>query len=103
MVAPAARNRRAGELLAQGAPAAEIGHAIGQASEGVDTVPLLASAARATRSSPTPALDGLAALVRGRIDPEQWTATVTEPASPTSPLGRGLCRPRPHRAEVRSA
>jgi hypothetical protein len=31
----------------------------------------------------TPALDSLAALIEGRIEPEQWTATVTEPARPT--------------------
>jgi hypothetical protein len=29
-----------------------------------------------------PALDGLAALVEGRIEPERWTATVTEPSRP---------------------
>ena len=29
-----------------------------------------------------PALEGLAALVEGRIDPEQWTAAVTEPTRP---------------------
>ena len=75
------RNHRAGELLAQGMPASEIGHALGQGTEAVDSVPLLASAARAARLD-TPALDGLAALVEGRIDPDQWAATVTEPARP---------------------
>jgi hypothetical protein len=47
----------------------------------VDSVPLLASAARAAQLD-APALDGLAALVEGRIDPHQWAATVTEPPSP---------------------
>jgi glycerol-3-phosphate dehydrogenase (NAD(P)+) len=75
------RNHRAGELLAQGVPAAEIGHALGQGTEAVDSVPLLASAARAAQLD-APALDGLAALVEGRIDPHQWAATVTEPPSP---------------------
>jgi glycerol-3-phosphate dehydrogenase (NAD(P)+) len=75
------RNHRAGELLAQGMPASEIGHALGQGTEAVDSVPLLASAARAARLE-TPALDGLAALVEGRIDPDQWAATVTEPTRP---------------------
>jgi hypothetical protein len=42
-------------------------------------VPLLAGAARAAQLD-TPALDGLAALVEGRIDPHQWAATVTEPS-----------------------
>ena len=75
------RNHRAGELLAQGVPAAEIGHTLGQGTEAVDSVPLLASAARAAQLD-VPALDGLAALVEGRIDPHQWAATVTEPPTP---------------------
>ena len=79
--ASGSRNRRAGELLAQGIPAAEIGRALGQAAEAVDSVPLLASAAREARLD-TPALDGLAALVEGRIEPERWAATVTEPPKP---------------------
>jgi glycerol-3-phosphate dehydrogenase (NAD(P)+) len=78
VVSESSRNRRAGELLAQGVPAAEIGRALGQAAEAVDSVPLLATAARDARLE-APALDGLAALVEGRIAPERWTATVTEP------------------------
>ena len=89
VVSASSRNRRAGELLAQGVPAAEIAPALGHAAEAVDSVPMLASAAR-ERGLATPALDGLAALVEGRIDPEQWTATVTAPAL--------LPRPRPVRA-----
>jgi glycerol-3-phosphate dehydrogenase (NAD(P)+) len=81
VVDTASRNHRAGELLAQGMPAAEIGHALGQGTEAVDSVPLLASAARDARLD-TPALDGLAALVEGRIDPHQWAATVSEPPTP---------------------
>ena len=42
MMAPTGRNRRAGELLGRGTPAAEIPDLIGQASEGLDAVPLLA-------------------------------------------------------------
>jgi glycerol-3-phosphate dehydrogenase (NAD(P)+) len=83
------RNRRAGELLAQGVPASEIAPALGHAAEAVDSVPMLASAAR-DGGLATPGLDGLAALVEGRIDPEQWAATVTAPA--LAP------RPRPVRA-----
>jgi len=81
VVATGSRNRRAGELLAQGMPAAEIGRALGQA-EAVDFVPLLASAAHRARLD-TPALDGLAALVEGRIDPDEWAAAVTEPPRST--------------------
>jgi 1-acyl-sn-glycerol-3-phosphate acyltransferase len=79
VVSAGSRNRRAGELLAQGMPAADIAPALGHAAEAVDSVPMLASAAR-DGGLATPALDGLAALVEGRIGPEQWTATVTAPA-----------------------
>ena len=48
MMAPTGRNRRAGELLGTGTPAAEIPGKIGQASEGLDTVPLLAEAVAAS-------------------------------------------------------
>jgi glycerol-3-phosphate dehydrogenase (NAD(P)+) len=81
-VSPNERNRKAGELLAQGVPAAEIDNALGHAVEAVDAAPLLASAARNARLE-TPALDSLTALIEGRIEPEQWTATVTEPPRPT--------------------
>jgi glycerol-3-phosphate dehydrogenase (NAD(P)+) len=80
VVSSSSRNRRAGELLAQGVPGAEIDRALGQAAEAVDAVPLLTTVARGARLK-TPALDSLAALLEGRIDPERWTATVTEPAS----------------------
>jgi 1-acyl-sn-glycerol-3-phosphate acyltransferase len=73
------RNRRAGELLAQGVPGEEICQALGHTAEAVDAVPLLASVARSERV-PAPALDSLAALVEGRIEPERWTATITDPA-----------------------
>ncbi len=79
VVSESSRNRRAGELLSQGVPPQDIGLVIGQVAEAVDSVSLLAGVTREARL-PTPAIDGLAALVEGRIDPEQWTATVTEPA-----------------------
>ena len=78
VLASGSRNRRAGELLAQGVPSREIGAALGHTAEAVDSVPLLADAARRARLE-TPALDGLAALVEGRIEPEHWAASVTEP------------------------
>jgi glycerol-3-phosphate dehydrogenase len=89
VVAAGSRNRRAGELLAQGVPPAEIGSVLGQAAEAVDSVPLLATVARDAQLE-TPALEGLAALVEGRLDPERWTQAVTEPARRK--------RPRPVRA-----
>jgi 1-acyl-sn-glycerol-3-phosphate acyltransferase len=87
VVAAGSRNRRAGELLAQGLSAAEIEPALGHAAEAVDSVPLLATAARRARLE-TPALEGLAALVEGRIEPERWTETVTRPTvrSPRRPV-----------------
>ena len=43
-LAPESRNRRAGELLAQGVPPSEIPPRVGQAVEALETVPLLAKA-----------------------------------------------------------
>jgi 1-acyl-sn-glycerol-3-phosphate acyltransferase len=79
VVAEGSRERRAGELLAQGVPGSEIGRALGHAAEAVDSIPLLATAARDARLK-SPALDSLAALVEGRIEPELWAEAVTEPA-----------------------
>jgi glycerol-3-phosphate dehydrogenase (NAD(P)+) len=80
VVASGSSSRRAGEMLAQGVPAAEISNALGHAAEAVDSVPLLATAAREAHLD-SPALDGLAALVEGRIEPEQWAAGVSRPPS----------------------
>ncbi len=71
VLAPSGRNRRAGELLGRGTPAGEIPALIGQASEGLDAVPLLAAAIDAS-GSPAEALGGLAAMIRGEIDTEAW-------------------------------
>jgi len=84
VVSSSSRNRRAGELLAQGVPASEIGSALGRAVEAVDSAPLLASVARDAHLE-APALESLAALVEGRIEPEQWTATMTEPPRSSRP------------------
>jgi 1-acyl-sn-glycerol-3-phosphate acyltransferase len=73
MLAPSGRNRRAGELLGRGTPAAEIPDRVGQASEGLDAVPLLATATEAAGGR-AEALSGLAALIRGEIDAEAWVA-----------------------------
>ncbi len=78
VVASGSRSRRAGELLSQGVPPKEIGAVLGQVAEAVDCVPLLANVARAAQLE-TPALDGLAALIDGRIDHERWAATLTQP------------------------
>jgi glycerol-3-phosphate dehydrogenase (NAD(P)+) len=73
MMAPAGRNRRAGELLGTGTPAAEIPALIGQASEGLDTTPLLAEAVAAS-GVPAEALGGLAELIAGELDAASWVA-----------------------------
>ncbi len=73
MMAPTGRNRRAGELLGTGTAAAEIPGKIGQASEGLDTVPLLAETVAASGAEAA-ALSGLAALIRGEVDAEEWVA-----------------------------
>ena len=78
MTAPGSRNRRAGELLGQGVPAARIGDALGQSSEALDGVGLLAETLR-REGVPSPTLDRLAELVDGRIDSDSFTAAVTAP------------------------
>ena len=72
------RNRRAGELLAQGVPAEDVARALGQTAEAVDTIPLLATVAR-SEHLPAPAIEGLAAFVEGRIEPDSWTAMISDP------------------------
>jgi glycerol-3-phosphate dehydrogenase (NAD(P)+) len=73
LLAPGGRNRRAGELLGEGTPAEEIPSLIGQASEGLDAVPMLVEAISAS-GRPAEALEGLAALIRGEIDANAWVA-----------------------------
>jgi glycerol-3-phosphate dehydrogenase (NAD(P)+) len=75
VLAPSGRNRRAGELLGGGTPAAEIPALIGQAPEGLDAVPLLAEAIAAAGGQ-AEALGGLAALIRGEIDVDAWVASL---------------------------
>jgi 1-acyl-sn-glycerol-3-phosphate acyltransferase len=79
VVANGSRNRRAGELLAQGVPAADIASLLGHAAEAVDSVPLLAAMLRDADVA-APATSALAALVEGRLAPEDWTAAVTRPS-----------------------
>ncbi|HSI81897.1 MAG TPA: 1-acyl-sn-glycerol-3-phosphate acyltransferase [Solirubrobacterales bacterium] len=73
VLAPGSRNRRAGELLGEGVPADQIPDRVGQASEALDSVPLLARAV-ADAGIDAPALDGLAALIGGEIDVDEWIA-----------------------------
>ena len=71
VMAPGSRNRRAGELLGTGVPGAQIPDRIGQASEGLDSVPLCARTLTGAGVD-APALAGLAALIEGQIDTQAW-------------------------------
>jgi glycerol-3-phosphate dehydrogenase (NAD(P)+) len=74
-LAPQSRNRRAGELLAQGVPTAEIPERIGQAIEALESVPLLARALdRAAIDAPV--TSGLARLISGELPLDQWVELV---------------------------
>jgi glycerol-3-phosphate dehydrogenase (NAD(P)+) len=57
------------------------------AAEAVDTIGLLAGLAREAELQ-TPALDALAALVQGRLEPAQWQHAISEPSSRRSRSAR---------------
>jgi glycerol-3-phosphate dehydrogenase (NAD(P)+) len=73
ILAPGSRNRRAGELLGSGVPAAQIPERIGQASEGLDSAPLIATAV-ADAGVDADGLIGLAALIEGELTAVEWVA-----------------------------
>src|SRR3712207_7866553 len=60
-------------LFRSGMPAERIPAEIGQASEALDSVPLLAAAVSESGIE-APDLEGLAALVEGEIDAPEWVA-----------------------------
>ena len=64
------RNRRAGELLARGVPAAWIEREIGQVAEGLPTAPALAALARG-RGLELPITEAVCAVAAGAITPLQ--------------------------------
>ncbi|HYH89720.1 MAG TPA: 1-acyl-sn-glycerol-3-phosphate acyltransferase [Solirubrobacteraceae bacterium] len=78
VMADGSRNRRAGELLAQGMPAEDIDSALGQTAEAVACVPMLADRVQAAGVD-APALRGLAGVIEGDIDAERWTESLTAP------------------------
>ena len=73
VLAPKSRNRQAGELLGAGVPTEKIHARIGQASEGLDSVPLIAETV-VRAGIEAPGLTGLADLIEGRIDVGEWVA-----------------------------
>ncbi|HEV2775934.1 MAG TPA: NAD(P)H-dependent glycerol-3-phosphate dehydrogenase [Solirubrobacteraceae bacterium] len=81
VLAPQSRNRRAGELLAAGVPAADIPERIGQAVEALDTVPLLARALRNAGLEAT-VTEGLAELISGELPLDDWIALVRTTVPP---------------------
>jgi glycerol-3-phosphate dehydrogenase (NAD(P)+) len=80
-LAPGSRNRRAGELLAQGVPSSEIPDRIGQAVESLDLVPLLAHAL-AHAGVEAPVTSGLARLISGELPLDDWVALVRTTTAP---------------------
>ena len=80
-LAPESRNRRAGELLAQGVPAAEIEARVGQAVEALETVPLLANALRNAELN-APVTTALARLIHGELPLQDWIAVVRTTVPP---------------------
>jgi glycerol-3-phosphate dehydrogenase (NAD(P)+) len=99
-LAPQSRNRRAGELLAQGVPASEIPARIGQAVEALDMVPLLAHALRRAGID-APITSALAGLISGELPLDEWVArvrTTTPRGTPHLPWWRrAWARIRPRR------
>jgi glycerol-3-phosphate dehydrogenase (NAD(P)+) len=85
------RNRRAGELLAAGVPAAEIPARIGQAVESLESVPLLANALAAAEVG-APVTSALARLIAGELPLQEWVALVRATVPPPALWRR---RPRP--------
>jgi glycerol-3-phosphate dehydrogenase (NAD(P)+) len=88
-LSPSSRNRSAGELLADGVPASEIPGRLGQASEALETVELLARALdRAGLDAPV--TSALARLIKGELPLEGWMKLVRAKQPPPARFGRGF-------------
>lgn len=90
-LAPESRNRRAGELLAEGTPSREIPGRIGQAIEAFDSVPLLARAMTAAGIQ-APVTNALARLISGELPLDEWVGIVRT-TLPPPPRWRPTVRP----------
>jgi glycerol-3-phosphate dehydrogenase (NAD(P)+) len=95
-LAPRSRNRRAGELLAQGVPAAEIPARIGQAVEALESVPLLGRALEAAGVR-APVTVGLGRLISGELPLDAWVSLVRTTLPPSARWRRRLRGRRPAR------
>ncbi len=85
------RNRRAGELLAAGVPAAEIPARVGQAVEALESVPLLARALERAGVA-APVTGALGRLISGELPLDDWVALVRATVPPPAMWRR---RPQP--------
>jgi glycerol-3-phosphate dehydrogenase (NAD(P)+) len=85
------RNRRAGELLAAGVPAAEIPERVGQAVEALESVPLLAHALEQAGFG-APVTCALGRLIAGELPLDDWVALVRATVPPPALWRR---RPQP--------
>jgi glycerol-3-phosphate dehydrogenase (NAD(P)+) len=90
-LAPKSRNHRAGELLAEGVPAAEISERIEQVVESLDAVPLLAIALHRAGIE-APVTSALGRLIAGELPLERWVEVVRTTVPP-SPRWRPQVRP----------
>jgi glycerol-3-phosphate dehydrogenase (NAD(P)+) len=86
-LAASSRNRSAGELLAQGVPAAEIPERIGQAVEALETVRLLALALERSALE-APVVTALAHLIDGSMPLDDWIAMVRAKQPPPARFSR---------------
>lgn len=93
-LAPQSRNRRAGELLADGVSSADIPDRIGQAVESLESVPLLASALEHADVD-APVTSGLARLISGELPLERWVELVRTTVPARVPARRRVPRPPP--------
>jgi glycerol-3-phosphate dehydrogenase (NAD(P)+) len=90
-LAPQSRNRRAGELLARGVPAAEVPDRVGQAVESFDLVPLLARALEHAHIE-APVTGGLSRLIAGELPLDAWVDLVRTAVPPPATFRRGFWR-----------
>ena len=86
-LAPQSRNRRAGELLAEGISAREIPAHIGQAVEALESVPLLARALERSGVS-APVTSGLSHLIAGDVPLDEWVSLVRTTVPPPARFPR---------------
>jgi glycerol-3-phosphate dehydrogenase (NAD(P)+) len=86
-LAPSSRNRKAGELLAEGVPAQEIPERLGQAPEALETVRLLAHAIE-REGLEAPVLLALSRLIEGTMPLEDWIAMVRASQPPPARFRR---------------